>query len=258
MTNFRGGLFAGAALAIISATAVIAGTGTITVKDASGSTQTYDVVTDGSGFYLSKAVICDATAGANCTAVKAASTAAVATDVAAVVAISPNNTILTQGAAASGASVSGNPLLQGAKAVSSEPTAVTTGQAIAAISDLVGKQIVLPFANPENTLNGQISSAMAATTSTAVTGMGAQGAGVRNYVTACTFSNTSATVGTMINLQDGSGGTVLWQAPAAINYGGAVIQFPTPIKTTANTGLFAVNVTTGSSTFVSCTGYKGI
>jgi hypothetical protein len=59
-------------------------------------------------------------------------------------------------------------------------------------------------------------------------------------------------------LQDGSGGTTLWQQPAAPAFGGGNIVFPTPLKTTANTGLFAQNVTTGSNTFVSCTGYKGI
>jgi hypothetical protein len=146
----------------------------------------------------------------------------------------------------------------GGIAQNAEATAVTNGQLKGLVTDLVGKLITLPYSNPENSLNGQITTAMVATTSTAVTGMGAQGAGVRNYITACTFSNTHATVGTMINLQDGSGGTVLWQAPAGPAYAGAVTVFPNAIKTTANTGLFAVNATTGSSTLVSCTGYKGL
>jgi hypothetical protein len=51
---------------------------------------------------------------------------------------------------------------------------------------------------------------------------------------------------------------VLWTIPAAISFGGAAITFPTPIKTSANSGLFAANLTTGSSTKISCTGYKGI
>ncbi len=258
MTKFRWGLLAGAVALIAVPLVALAGSGTITVKDASGSTQTYDVTTDGSGFYLSKTVICDQSAGANCATVKAASTAAGATDLAQVVAISPNNTVVGQGGVAAGASATTNPFLQGARAQSSEQTAVTTGQAVYAAADLTGKQIVLPYANPENFLNGQITTAMTATTSTAVTGMGAQGAGVRNYLTSCTFSNSHATVGTMILLQDGSGGTTLWQAPAAALFGGAVVNFPTPIKTTANTALFAANVTTGANTYVSCTGYKGI
>lgn len=166
--------------------------------------------------------------------------------------------VAAAGQGATGATAPTGATLSGATAQSAEATAVTGGQMKSLVTDLVGKLINLPYANPENTLNGEITSAMTATTSTPVTGMGAQGAGIRNYVTACTLSNTHATVDTMINLQDGSGGAVLWQAPAAHLYNGAVTIFPTPIKTTANTGLFAVNATTGANTLLSCTGYKGI
>lgn len=162
------------------------------------------------------------------------------------------------GAVATNVAITDNPLNLGAQAIAAENTAVTATRKVQLVADLTGKLINLPYANPENGLNGEITSAMTGTTSTALTGMGAQGSGVRVYATQCTFSNTHATVGTMINLQDGSGGSVLWQAPAAAVYGGAVVVFPSPIKTTANTGLFAVNATTGSSTFVSCTGFKGI
>ena len=51
------------------------------------------------------------TDGTSTATVKAASTAAVATDPALVVAVSPNNTVLTQGAGANGAAVTGNPVL---------------------------------------------------------------------------------------------------------------------------------------------------
>ncbi len=96
--------------------------------------------------------------------------------------------------------------------------------------------------------------AMTATTSTQV--IAADGA-LRIYVTACTFGNSDPADGTMILLQDGSGGATLWQAPAAAVFGGAHVVFPTPIRTTAATALYAVNVTTGANTFVSCTGYTG-
>lgn len=169
-----------------------------------------------------------------------------------------NTGIANWGHGATAASVPPGATLAGGRAQNAEATAVTNGQLAAIALDLVGKQIVLPYANPENFLNGEITAAMTATTSTALTGMGAQGGSFRVYATSCTFSNSHATVGTMINLQDGSGGAVIWQAPAASVFGGAVVVFPTPIKTTANTGLFAVNVTTGSNTFVSCTGYKAV
>lgn len=78
---------------LVSVGFAIAGSSTIDVKDAAGNTKTYAVRTDGSGNFLADVVLCDGTAGANCAAVKAASTAAGATDPALVVAISPNNTV---------------------------------------------------------------------------------------------------------------------------------------------------------------------
>lgn len=153
----------------------------------------------------------------------------------------------------------GSTVLQGGcKAINAEPTAVANGDATHESCDLTGKRITLPYANPENSLVGLITTAMTGTSDTAVTGMGAQGSGVRNYLTQCTVSNSHASVGTDIVLKDGSGGSVLWTFPAAANYGGAVVPFPTPIKTTANTALYAANITTGASTKVSCTGYKGV
>jgi len=161
------------------------------------------------------------------------------------------------GTATPGSAAPSSAIYVGGLGKTADPTAVTDGQLVAMLMDKLGRIVTSPYAIPENALNGQITSAMTGTTSTAVTGMGAQGAGVRVYVTACIIGNSHATAGTMVNLQDGSGGSVLAQIPAAPAYGGGVVPFPTPIKTTANTGLFAVNATTGSSTFVSCTGYKG-
>lgn len=167
------------------------------------------------------------------------------------------NSIAQTGAGSIGSTAPGTATLNGCKAVNAEDSAVTAGQLKNCVTDLVGKLINLPYSNPENTLNGTITTAMTGTADTAVNGMGTQGAGVRNYITGCMVSNAHATVGTDVVLKDGSGGTVLWTFPAAPAYGGAMMQFPTPLKTTANTGLYAANITTGSSTKLSCTGYKG-
>lgn len=162
------------------------------------------------------------------------------------------------GASAIGAAIPAGAIYAAGQARSSEQSAASNGNLNGFITDLAGKLIVLPYANPENFGVGQITSAMTGTTSTALTGMGAPGASLRWYITSCTVSNSHATVGTMVNLQDGSGGATLWQFPAAPAYGGAAPPFPTPIRQpTTNTGVFAVNATTGSSTLVSCTGYKG-
>lgn len=152
----------------------------------------------------------------------------------------------------------GNPVKIGGKAVSAEPAAVAAADRVNAIFDLVGKLIVLPYSNPENLLTGTITTAMTGTTDTAVSGMGAQGGSLRNYVTSVIISNAHATVGTDVVLKDGSGGTVLGTFPAAAVYGGVAITLPSPLKTTANTALYAANITTGASTKVTCYGYKGI
>jgi hypothetical protein len=157
---------------------------------------------------------------------------------------------------ANDAADSGNPVKVGAKAVSAEPTAVTANDRVNLLADLVGKLIVLPYANPENFVSGAITSAMTGTTSTSL--VAAPAAGLRNYITQITVSNAHATVGTDVIIQDGSGGTTLYTIPAAAVYGGAVITFPTPLRQpTTATAIFCANVTTGASTKVSASGYKG-
>lgn len=99
---------------------------------------------------------------------------------------------------------------------------------------------------------GVITSAMTATTSTQVI------AGVASnylYISACQFSNDHATVDTLMKLQDGSGGTALWEGMVPHGAGSNVV-FPTPLKVpTLGNGLYTVNVTTGSSTYASCEGF---
>lgn len=153
---------------------------------------------------------------------------------------------------------SGNPVKVGAKATNVEPTAVSaSGDRANLISDLVGKLIVLPYANPENFVSGAITTAMTSTTTTSL--IAAPAAGLRNYITQITVSNSHATVGTDIIIQDGSGGTTLYTIPAAAVYGGAVLTFPTPLRQpTTATAIFCANVTTGASTKVSASGYKGV
>lgn len=58
----------------------LAGSSTVTGKDAGGVTRTFDIITDGSGNYVWEHGVCDGTAAAQCAAVKAASTAAAQTD----------------------------------------------------------------------------------------------------------------------------------------------------------------------------------
>lgn len=152
---------------------------------------------------------------------------------------------------------SGAPLKIGGRARSSEITAVSSDDRSDLITDLVGKLITLPYANPENFVSGAVTTSMTSTTSTSL--VAAPGAGLRNYITTIIVSNAHATVGTDIIIQDGSGGTTLLTVPAAAVYGGAVINLPVPLRQpTTNTAIFCANVTTGASTKVSAVGYKGV
>ncbi len=151
---------------------------------------------------------------------------------------------------------SGKPLKVGGRARSSEIAAVSSDDRVDFLTDLVGKLIVLPYANPENFVSGAITSAMTGTTSTSL--IAAPASGLRNYITQITVSCAHATQGTDIVIQDGSGGTTLYTIPAAALYGGAAITFPTPLRQpTTATAIYCANVTTGSSTKVSASGYKG-
>lgn len=170
--------------------------------------------------------------------------------------MSASRIIYVQGQLAHDAVDAGNPLKIGAKAQSAEITAVANGDLANLITDLVGKLIVLPYANPENFVSGVITTAMTVTTSTSL--IAAPAAGLRNYITQITVSNAHATVGTDMIIQDGSAGTILYNIPAAAVYGGAALSFPTPLRQpTTATAIFIQNVTTGASTKASASGYKG-
>jgi hypothetical protein len=106
------------------------------------------------------------------------------------------------------------------------------------------------------TLCSGVTSAMTGTTSTSVIGATASN---YIYITQITVANSHATVGTIINFQDGNGGTTIYSVPAAAVYGGATITFPkdAPLKVpTAGNALYCANVTTGANTYVSASGWK--
>lgn len=123
--------------------------------------------------------------------------------------------------------------------------------------DTEGKQITLPYTRPADMVSGAITSAMTSTTSTSL--VAAPASGLRNYITTIIVSNSHATVGTDVIIQDGNGGTTLMTIPAAAVYGGAVINLPVPLRQpTTATALYCANVTTGASTKVSAVGYIGV
>jgi hypothetical protein len=160
---------------------------------------------------------------------------------------------VAQGSSSSGQTVT--PI--GARTLAATPTD-TTAQTNTPVLTLGGAVSTMPYGLLDNGVSG-LTAAMTSTTSTAVTGMGAPGASLFNYITQITVGNSHATVGTFVELQDGSGGTTFYTIPAAAVYGGATITFPKPLKQpTANTGLFCKNTTTGANVILSASGFKAL
>lgn len=155
-----------------------------------------------------------------------------------------------QGAAAHDDAVSGNPLRIAARAQTADYTSVASGDTADLLCDVKGKLIVLPYALHEN--HWQYAGAAITDTADDVVKASA-GAGIRNYVTSLTVINSHATVGTVVELKDGS--TVIHRGYAAPLGGGYTVTFPTPLKGTAATALNVACVTTGSNTYVNASGY---
>lgn len=171
-------------------------------------------------------------------------------------AVKVDNSAVTQpvaGDVASGSSDSGNPVKIGGKAINAEATAVTNGQRVNLVSDLVGKQIVMPYANPENFVAG-VTAAITDTTSTST--IAAEGSGVRTYITSILVTNSHATVGTFVKILDGA--SIVWEGYAAALGGGFSQSFPVPLRCTANTAVNTQCVTTGANVIASIAGYKGV
>lgn len=151
---------------------------------------------------------------------------------------------------------SGAPIKVGGRARTSDITSVANDDRVDAIYDKSGRQVMFPYCLPENLVSGAITTAMTGTTSTSL--ISAPGAGLYNYITQITVSNSHATVGTDVAIQDGNAGTTFYTIPAAAVYGGAAITFNPPLRQpTSNTALYCANVTTGASTKVSASGFKG-
>jgi hypothetical protein len=156
---------------------------------------------------------------------------------------------VAQGSATSGQTVS--PV--GCRTVSTTPTD-TAAQTNIPVCNVRGNQVVSPYALPDVLVRGT-TAAMTGTTSTLL--LAAPGSGLFNYITQISCVNSHATVGTFVTVQDGSGGTALMTLAAAALFGGDNRTFPAPWKqTTANTGLYVVDVTTGANVICTASGYK--
>ena len=140
----------------------------------------------------------------------------------------------------------------GFKALSADQTATTTTYNTQGITDLVGKQIVMPYALNQLFVKGSASAT--GTSSTSLIAAGA--AGIKNYITSISIANTGTST-SLITLQDGSGGTTLLTtiAPAG---GGSNITLPVPIATSAATALYFAAGTASTTIYLTAVGYTGV
>lgn len=157
-----------------------------------------------------------------------------------------------QGTVAHDGPAANNPVLNAGYVVNAEPAAVANGDVARMLTDLAGKLITLPYANPENFVAGK-TAAITDTTRTQV--IAAQGAGVRLYITHVIVTNSHATVGTYVKIEDGS--TEIYGGYAAPAGGGFAITLPVPLRLTANAALNVSCGTTGANVYASASGYKG-
>lgn len=158
------------------------------------------------------------------------------------------------GNVASDAADSGAPVKIGTQARTSDITAVANADRVDAIGDKIGRLVVAPYSIPENEVKGTTSDIVNTTTTQVIAAVASK----KLYITSITVSNMSSATATRVDLQDGSGGTVIWQGPAAAAGGGFTHNFPTPISTTSGNGLFAACGTTAAQVRVSAAGYSGV
>lgn len=158
------------------------------------------------------------------------------------------------GTAAHDAAISGAPLRIGARALTADYTAVSTGDVADLKSTLTGALITKEYAIPELEQSFACTAPIAVTTDTAVFAAGA--AGIKNYITTMQLINTSPTVGTEVVLKDGAT-TVLWRGYLPANQINMLqIEFDNPLKTTAATALNFACITAGANVYVNAQGYK--
>jgi hypothetical protein len=149
---------------------------------------------------------------------------------------------------------SGNPVKIGLKAESSPAgvTLVTDGDRTDAYGDVDGIQLVKPFTAFGDILVERVSNTDGSSTASTVFGATAN---ARNCITTIAVYNDSTTNG-YIDFRDGTGGTILFTLPLPAK-GGAVCNFPLPLRqTTTNTAL-AFDVSAALTTvYISLIGFK--
>lgn len=138
------------------------------------------------------------------------------------------NTIEVVGDEAHGAAVAGNPLLQGAEARTTLPTAVSDGEAVRVQADDQGRLVTAPFSPRDLVVQGRVE-----LTSTSETTVLALDASNFHDLVLATLTNESGTA-VRVDIRDATAGTVRESMFLAADGGGAVIPFPATLPQAAS------------------------
>lgn len=131
-----------------------------------------------------------------------------------------------------------------------QPVNVQNGSATATVNGQANVALTW-FQFPQLVKGG--TAAMTGTTSTQVI---ASVASNIIYVSSCSVNNTHASVDTLVDLQDGNGGTVIWTFTAPHGFLGESHSFNPPLRVGAVAdALFAADETTGASVKIFCQGF---
>lgn len=155
-----------------------------------------------------------------------------------------------QGPKASGATADTYPLLNGGRAATAAPTAVTDGQAVSAQLTPEGRTVTAPYSIKELMVRGTATS----TDTSAHTIIASAGGSLKNYITAAQCGRTDAGSSALtITFNDSASTVIVLPAGGATN-----IQFPTPLATAAATAFQFTSGTGVSTLYCSAQGYTGL
>ena len=169
--------------------------------------------------------------------------------------ISPGQTkSFVAGQASHDASASAvNPVVVGGEGRSSEPAAVTSGDAVRSLSTLLGRQIVIPWSLPSSLWCYAAPSGGVTDTNDRAF-LAAAGAGIRNYCSSFTLTNAHASTDTEVLIVDGYGGATLWRG--MVQAGKSIeCNIPTPLRGSSNTPLLYFCVTGGAQVYLNAQGF---
>lgn len=156
------------------------------------------------------------------------------------------------GTAAHSATRVGNPVVAASRSITAFPTDLVNNDTADLLSSGAGQLVTIPYSIPEanvfsnNTIttNGTISLAPGV-------------AGLRNYLVAIHLKNTSA-VASEFEIRDGAT-TVLYKGHLSASMATTEkFSFDLPLRSSVNTALNIVILTTGTNTYVSSQAYKAI